>query len=296
MNGYFTASLNVKNVGKFLTDYQKNVLSFSQHARGHPPGIILFDYIVNNTFSIFPQLEHRVDAISPKRPDMKTLWQSLKWNQKLGAISLGFIIPLVSLIAIFPIYFLGKYLYGVRTGIRAAILYGFIPSVSLFNPLPDGLFAFFSILAIYLFVKGIKRMDYMPFFLAGLVLSIGIFFSLSLLPIILMLFLFSVISFWMKKNSYAPLRLLLFTAALIICPLSLFLLFNYNTLSVGETIVKGLAPRSYIIWLFFNIYDFFMFAGVPFLIIFLLSIKTQFRHIVSRSKKLDPFFLSFLPY
>jgi len=294
-NGNYTISLHITNVGSFIKNYERNLRSYPTHARDHPPGTALFSYSVNQFFLSFPELKQRINTIQPKREDMKVVWSQLTWNEKLGALSLGFIISLLSLLALLPIYFLGNVLGGERTGVRAALLYGVVPSVSLFIPLPDALYAIFSVVATCLFVIAVKKKSYILFFLSGLTLSIGTFFSLSILPISFMLFLFSFITYLHTRKHTFFYHMLLYTSGIILIPFLLYFFFGYNTLSVSSTIMRIIAPRSYLLWIFFNLYDFFMFVGIPISIIFVLMLKQQLKYIFKKLiSKIDILFISFV--
>lgn len=295
MNGYFTTSLTIPDLRTFLKEYPNRVKKYPQHAHGHPPGVTLYFYAINNTIARFPQLKVLVNSVKPKRDDMQILWSSLKWNEKIGAIISGYILAFLSLLALPFIYIVGKSIYGIKVGMRAMILYGFIPSVSLFIPLPDALFAIFSILSFLFLSKGIKENKLRPLLIAGIILSIGIFFSLSLLPVLLLFICY--IIFTQKKlverNTTA--KLFLFSVGILIPFFSLFLL-DYDSLAAAQTIIKnGTYGSTYLLWLFYSPYDFFMFAGIPLFIFFLLQIKQSLFLIYTRVRKnIDKLFISFL--
>ena len=67
------------------------------------------------------------------------------------------------------------------------------------------------------------------------------------------------------------------------------LLFNFNFIRLIQLIfaeVPHVHSRSYTTWLFYNLYDFFIFAGIPVAIIFFTQIK--------KFNKADLLFISFL--
>lgn len=258
MNGYFTASLSIKNFNDFLNHYDQKVLSLPQHSRGHPPGMILFYHGLNKAFANLPQLKPLVNNYLPERPDIKALWQSLIWNERLTAVISNPIIMMLSLTALWPIYGLAKLLFNQRAAQVSALLYGLIPSVALFNPLPDVLFAVFGISAVYLFVKGFTTQELRYFFASGLGLSLGLFFSLSLLPSLLLLIILA----WQNKRRFQAIFWAAFIWGLGLLPLLMQILFGYNSFKAALAIISGLAPRSYWLWLVFNLVDYWLFTGV----------------------------------
>jgi len=102
--------------------------------------------------------------------------------------------------------------------------------------------------------------------LSGIILSLGIFFSLSIIPIIIMLLI------WLslKKDFSLEIKKKLlskFFFGFLIFPL-LLLAFGYNSFSNALVILHGQAHRSYFLWLFYNLYDFFLFTSLPVSILF----------------------------
>src|SRR3989338_11203780 len=93
LNGYFTEAIKIKNLGEFLTNYQKNVLSFSMHAKGHLPGSILLFWLIEKITYIIPFINKLTESLSPKHYDVKLIWDNLTLNQKSGAILSTFFIP-----------------------------------------------------------------------------------------------------------------------------------------------------------------------------------------------------------
>lgn len=300
LNGYFTVALNITSVHDFLQEYNENVLSFPMHAKGHPPGGILFFWLINKIFSIVPFLNEITNRLSPARADVKFFWDSLNSYQKTGAIASGFIISFLSSVSIVPLYYLGKYLYGQITAFRSIVLYTFIPSVILFTPLFDTIFPIFSITALYLYLKGSQKKPIF-LFLSGFILSLGIFFSLSLLPIIFLFFFIAFFKTIIKRTNIFLQEITLFGFFILgglLFPIILFIFFHFNFLEVGKIIIGGQAPRSYILWLFYNLYDFLIFSGIPVLIAFVLLFwrfsKTFLKESLGKFDHFLPAFISIL--
>lgn len=53
MNGYFTAANQVENISIFLSQFEEQVLSLPMHAQGHPPGAILFFWILEHILRLY---------------------------------------------------------------------------------------------------------------------------------------------------------------------------------------------------------------------------------------------------
>ena len=298
LNGYFTAALSIDSLSGFLQNFNKNVLSLSMHAQGHPPGAILFFWFINKIAYFFPSADFIFKIFPPHHPDVRSLWNMLLPYQKLGAIIAGFFIPFLSSITLIPLYYVTKYIYGKEAGINSIFLYSFIPSILLFIPINDVFLPLFSTISLVLFLKGINENNGILIFLGGLILSFGIFFSLSLLPLIFMFFILFILFFYQKKSLFNFIFISLgvkFLVGFLALPLLLFVFFKFNFIEVGITIISGQASsRAYSTWIFYNLYDFFIFSGIPVLIIFLIITKNVLINVINkRWRKIDNLFLAF---
>lgn len=296
-SGYFTISTKINNLSTFLSNYGSNVLSYPGHVRGHPPGMIILYWLINRIFLLFPYLNSFTDNLSFGNNHVRLLWSVLPAYQKTGAILSGAIITFISNLVIIPIYFFVKYLTNIKTAERASILYVVVPSFVLFIPMVDIIIPIFSVLTIFLFIKSQKEKKLIYSIISGLIFSLGLFFSLSIFP--LLLFIFFILSFQFLYNHNKNIKFLiksslLFLFNFILFQVLLFVLFGYNFIDTANKIMLGLAPRSYIIWLFYDIYDFFIFAGIPILILSALIFKNLILDILRKQyKRLDLFTASF---
>src|SRR6185503_9042706 len=80
-----------------------------------------------------------------------------------------------------------------------------------------------------------------------------------------------------------------FAIGLVVIPVLLYFLLNFNFIRLIQLIfteVPHVHTRSYTTWLFYNLYDFFVFAGIPLTVIFFKQIK--------KFNRSDILFVSFL--
>lgn len=78
--------------------------------------------------------------------------------------------------------------------------------------------------------------------------------------------------------------LALFIAGIAIPAALLFVLFRFNSIDVARTLMSGLPKgRPYHIWVFYNLYDFFVFAGIPLFVMFIWMLlrKTKDRLMIA---------------
>ncbi len=282
LNGYFTAALPIENIADFLSAYNQNILKFIYHAKSHPPGAILFFFAIKQLMSDFPVLGNIASSLSPTHADVKSVWDTLLPSEKATAIFSAFFIPFLSSLSIIPLYYSSKILYGVKAALRSVFLFIFIPSVVLFIPINDSFLHIFAITAFFFMLKGIKQKKLLHIFLSGLTLFLGLFFNLSLLPLVIFLGVFFLLSNLTQKKiefKYILKGGLVFSLGFILLPLILYFLFHFDFIHMLK-IIMGSVPdihtRSYKIWIFYNLYDFFIFSGIPITIVFFHSIKKLF--------------------
>lgn len=282
LNGYFTAALPVENVADFLSTYNQNILKFVYHARSHPPGAILLFFAIKQLMSAFPVLGNIASSFSPTHADVKSIWNVLLPSEKATAIFSAFLIPFLSSLSIIPLYYSSKILYGAKAALRTVFLFVFIPSVVLFIPINDSFLHIFAITAFFFMLRGAKQKKLLYISLSGLTLFLGIFFNLSLLPLVIFLGIFFLLRNCIQKKIQVKYILksgFFFSLGFILLPLILYFLFHFDFIHMLK-IIMGSVPdihtRSYKIWIFYNLYDFFIFSGIPIAVIFFLSIKKLF--------------------
>lgn len=297
LNGYFTAATMIENVSLFLQNYNNTVLQLPQHAQGHPPGAIFFFWGINKFFAFFPQAFSFLNSIQPNREDVGLVWKTLSSSEKAGALFSAVFIPFLSSCTAVPFYFLVKRIYNTAIAVQTTFLYLFIPAIILFIPINDVFLPFFTVITLFYFIKAQKEKSLPLFFLSGALLSLGVFFSLSLLPIAFFLAVYTLLLLLQRKISFVfSLQSgIYFLFGFLILPLFLFFFFQLNFLEVVKTLMSGLPEsREYSVWIWYNLLDFFIFAGIPVFLLFIICIWiTIQKYLQKKYIEIDPFFLAF---
>lgn len=290
LNGYFSSSLDIEQVGNFFKNFNGLVLKLDQHAQGHPPFSILFFWIINKFFLSMPFLYEIIEKINPARGDVFETWNKLLPNEKLGALFSTILIPFLSALNIFPLYKISKKLYGQKVALRTAFLYLFIPGVVLFIPINDVFISLFPLFSFWLFITAIDKSSRILFIFAGLLFSVGLFFSLSLLPMLLIFIVYGVSSM-LRGAKKAAGSLLFFVLGLLVIPIALGFV-GFNSIQVFMTIMSGLPEnRHYYPWVLYNLYDFFIFLGIGVSVIYMYMLCRTFVNLKKNFKDIDPIFL-----
>lgn len=299
LNGYFTASLTIQNVAEFLRFYNDIMLQFVYHAKSHPPGAILVFYVLKLLIAPFTFFIDFANSLTPAHSDVRQLWNTLMPVEKATALFSAFFIPLLSTVSLFPLYYSAKILYGTRVALRSIFLFFFIPTIVFFIPINDSFLHIFSLSAFYLLLLGLSKKHLFPVFVSGAILFFGVFFNLSLLPMLILLFVFAFLYLRNKNALFADYVKggTAFTIGFFLPGILLYLLFRFNFIEVFYTIITyagGNMARSYQLWIYYNLQDFFIFCGIPLTIIFFLQTEYSFMQIIKKQfKKIDPLFSAF---
>lgn len=301
ISGYFTISTQIVSLSDFIRNFNQSIYDYPMYARFHPPGGILFYYFLELFLRSFTPIFTSILSTTPSHSDVAFIWTGLNELQKFNAIVSGFVIAFISSLAIIPTYLSSKILYGEKVAIRSAALIIFVPSVLLFAPLIDVFMPIFTSISLYLFLKGKITKNLLYFFLGGFTLFIGAFFTLTFIPFLGFFFLIILINLVQNRRDLlvAIKQYISFILGFVLVPFILF----FAGLNLIETVQRIMfyheaaqAGRGHLVWYFYNIYDFILFAGIPIGIIFVYIIIKSLKTIQKNKniKKVDVIFLSFL--
>lgn len=271
ISGYFTTALSVKSVNYFLATYQIAVAHFPMRAADHPPFAVLFFSLILFFCQKLSFLFPYVTKITLHHKDMAIIWNHLLPFQKLAALFSAILIPVLSASVCIPLYFFTKIFANEKIAVRASFLYSFFPAVSFFLPLSDVFLGLFVSLAFLFLFLGEKKKNLLYIFFSGLSIITGTFFSASIVVPLGMLFLLILLSNQARRIKITTSIVLLLGISIL--PIFLALFFHFNTISVFIEITKLQAKRSYLPWVFYDLYDFFVFSGIPMLIASFFVIK-----------------------
>jgi len=293
ITSYYTVAHDVTDIIPFLRDYVSLMPTFSPpaiHAE-KPPGPIIFCWLVD---------------------------QIPYFSNEIAATVIGLLIPLISSFTIIPLFYLGKEIYGRKVGLYASLLYGVIPSIIMFTPEFDQIYTLFSVSMLCSFYIGLNRRRIFYIFLSGLVFSLSLSFSfihLIFLPMVVLLTIFLYINNRIiiekshtltikikKKQEDFPFMIkavFSFIVGLSIFYI-LFLLLNLNLFEVYQYVSLGniqfQLKRTYSKWVVYNLFDFFIFVGIPTSMLFFRKFLKSLINLLKdkRVKSSDLVFITFL--
>lgn len=285
VTSYYNDAEHITNLGIFLKDYVKNIPSLGMHSQTHPPGPIFFFYLVKET----------VGWIN----------QTFASNFNPATIA-GLIIACLGSLSILPLYFFVRLIINERAGIISILLYPLIPSLVLFTPEFDQVYPLFLMLILLTYLLGVTKKSYFYFFISGLILAFATFFSFShasipIIILILCLLLYSkrslVTPFFFRFKIFLFSNLILI-AGFILPNLIYAFFFKSNIYDIYQgTMVyhqKFLATATYRTWLFFNLYDFALFLGIPLALVLIFTLGREIFNLINRKTTNIAFWLFFL--
>ena len=276
---YYGDVPKVDRVGllSFMRDYAKPELfsTLSGHAQTHPPGGILFLWIVSKFF-----------------------------GYNLLAASLGSVI--FTSLAIIPIYLLAKELYGESIGRYALALFLITPNFVMFTGTSmDGPFSLFPILSLYLFYKGTGSERAMRYgFLTGISLGCGLMMTYSTVFIGLFFSVIMLFTLILNRNRFRRILTLLLIAGVTFAAfyLLMFLFTGFNLIEALQASIRkdrarlGTGYETIGLYLHLSVGNLFAFligVGIPMTTVWLRQVVRTIRD-KRRGEPIDIYIVGYL--
>lgn len=278
-SGYFTVSVEIDHLPTFLREYPERMPQFrpDPHPRSKPPGIVLSYWLLQRTVERLPI---PVDAIGSwaRGVQCHNLWLALQTNAALTTnLAMALLTPLLSALALWPAFGIGRRLLSPQAGWLAAGLAALLPGRLIFAPHMDTIYPLLALTALYFTLVAVQEKRPFFSFLAGLIISLATYFSLVNGFIAVVIGLTVVAFAWPQRDWRLVLR---HGAAITTGTLTIWLLTWALTGVTLWDIYLAAAParhdlaRSYGVWLWGNVYDTAVFAGLP---AFLLGLTAVLR-------------------
>ncbi|NQT87853.1 hypothetical protein HQ560_13890 [bacterium] len=201
------------------------------------------------------------------------LFQNLSHAELAGVWLAVFILPAFACLVAIPAYLLARSLYGRREGVLAAAFSLTVPSLLLFSPGMDQCYAVLAVTAAWLAHGAGRRRSLTMAACAGLVISVGMFFSLAFAVAALLAGLFGLVGLVQADGRTSVKRVATLSAAAgaaFLAPVALLYLgFGYRSFAVWRGCLEANASfnaatqRGYATWLLLNPVEFVAFLGVP---------------------------------
>ncbi len=294
--GFFNVGATVTNNADFLANFVERMPGYPIHPQRHPPGLDMLFAMSRQQFDRYPSLAAAVaDRLRPYQCHNLALMNLP--NSALATAVTQMLVPLFLALVVWPLYHFGCQNYDKQSGLRAALLWPLIPSVALWATRWNQLYAVFTLLAFIFLYLGLSRQRLWPIFVSGLVVSLGSFFSLGNVTIVVFLALYALL-FLVAAEIRPSLRWLILSGIAFLIGFALFwiamwLIYDLNFFGVWNTAMGTHLSlgRSYLTWLFYHPYDFFVFLGIPLFVFWLARTVTAVGDL--RQRRIEALTLSF---
>jgi hypothetical protein len=261
---------------QFVSDYRAATQASSGIALS-PPGLLALNYAPRELFEAAPPLADRFGGLL--RPLQCQNLQMMTWtNADLANTWFQLLNPLWAALAAAPLYRLGTRLFDARTARWAVVLWPLIPGMAIFVPRYNIFYPLLALVMLLQLWRGLEQNSWRRVLLAGFIVSGGIFFNLSLMPLGLLAGLIIL-----------GCRLILYRGWLIqaardltifgLGSVSIWLIFwilsgqsPYTIISTGMKYHTAL-DRPYFPWLLMHPYDMAVFVGLPVIFLALRRIR-----------------------
>ncbi|MFL7840408.1 MAG: hypothetical protein ACK2T4_05985 [Candidatus Promineifilaceae bacterium] len=295
-SGFFEPAAEIEDINQLLASYPQAMPEFvSEHARTHPPGLILANWATIQALSKTDWPANAIAAfIQPLR--CMDMWIYSRPAAVAAALGVWAVLPLIAAaLTIFPAYAVAEQLLKGYTIKLAAILAATLPALILFAPKSVQLYAPLTLFMFWAFHSGILNKSLWSLLTAGVLGSILTFLSLGNGALFLMLLLYGVFliflipreeqadSLWKQKPRDIAVQLLSFIAGAVSIWLLYWLIWGVAPWKIA---VSGLGQhyqlvthiRRYEWWVVWNLIDLAIFSGWPLFLCFLGSLLPAFRH------------------
>lgn len=250
------------------------------HPKAHPPGIPLLFWATSRLFALMPGLSDALaDIVRPWQCHHRVL-MALP-DSSIAAAALGMALPLVSLLAVLPVYDLSRRLYGSGAALRAALWLPLIPALVMFTPQWNQFYVLLAAGSLWLIHRGLVEARPVFWALTGLLISVGTFLSFTNVNLLGLVGLYGIVYAALVGRitwSRAERRRIALGGLLLVLALPLAWLIFYavsgitffDLLNTALTIHYGL-NEPYAPWLFFFPMDLFLFGGLILAILALIE-------------------------
>ncbi len=312
-------------LGETLQRYAELLPDLPLHTSTHPPGAVIASYGLLRVFQNRPSVSSALGDFYQKiGTDPNLVGVESFTADEVTATSLAVLVVAVGLLCVFPLFGLvrramrevaedGRDDLPERTAWAAAALWVHYPALVLMVPAFDLLYPAGAVLCVYFTLRGLTERPALWGAALGMAFMAGITFTFTLLLLAPMLFLMA----WLELAQQAgSLRLqavarqtsprlpagrrlwILVGTTLVVCFLvdaCLRLLFGIHLMQIffaavrnqNETLLPKL-NRTYKVWVFYNVWDFLLFAGLPLAVLALAWFGRAFREWWSKPATIIP--------
>lgn len=309
LGAFYYDAMQIRDAQAFLRGFPQEMPNFvSLSPQTHPPGNLVIFWAVGE---LLERLQWIAAAVGPRfrdylcaAPESPILFYP---DHLLAAAGVQLAIPVWSALTVAPFFVMASRLRGVDAAVRASVYLVLTPAMVLFLGHWAHAYTLLAMAALLFLHLGLERNRLSWCFLAGLILSIATFMSFTNLAIGVFLIGYLMayhLARWRRGDATAPwgsytLAVAPQLLALLAGAVSVWVLYRLVFgVSFLEVYRQGMATheaitgyRSYGLWLFANLLDFWLFMGIPALIALIFTL----RDMIVRPKDPESGLLAYAP-
>jgi hypothetical protein len=232
-----------------------------------PPGHVVLYYAANQLLEHVPLAADQLGALV--RPQQCQNLTMMTWSNAELASAWGQIfMPLWAALAVVPLYTLGARLFDRRRARLAVLLWPLVPGMVIFTPRFNVFYPLITLVMLLALWRGLARDRARWIALSGFVVSVGILFNLSLVPLGLLAGLILIgwrLMIEPRRWTRLARDLVVFGIGCASSWLIYWALSGESPLALIRFLFNEHADlnRPYLPWVFLHPYDMFLFAGLP---------------------------------
>lgn len=294
-NSYFSTAMNHPDLPALLHDYSNKMSDFNSHSQTQTAGPVVFSGLAERLAKASPATPFIADtlfAITPGLSPDDVARFCRRWVPSVSvdyvriALCVALLMIAIGGLAVIPIYLLGKWLSSPAAGFFAALSFVALPAFSLFSVSVDQMYPLVTAVGLCGVWRGMHLMEskspwaFMWLGLTGIWLGVGIFFNVGLIVVITFCGLFAIFLGYALRCPIQRILpgAILFISGILLVPLSLYIFYGYNLWAVYLTsnhLFNTLYynSRSYFASLWASPLDFFVFCGLPVVLLWIWYIR-----------------------
>jgi hypothetical protein len=284
--GFYNVGVTAGKPGEFLQTYSDRMGEFPVHPQRHPPGLSLLFLWARDLLARQPTLADEIaDELRPFQCHNLDL-MALD-NPAIASATLQMMVPVLLALLIPPLYLLTWRHYGEDAASNAILIFPLIPSIALWATRWNHLYGLFTLFCLLFVHAGLTKKRLYFLFLAGFTISLASFFSFGNFALIGFAGSYGLVWLWFNRDQLDWRWFLvgIASAAIGVASVWAFLfLLHVNLFALMQQSLSlhyGL-QRNYWLWLGYHVYDFFVFLGIPIVVLWLFRL---FQEAVGRRHK-----------
>lgn len=188
--GFSYATATLDDADRILDDWQGIIEDYRRDANPgppsgvalSPPGLVMVYQTVNSAFDQSPAAANAYGSML--RPLQCQNLDLMTWDDsEMASVWLQVLMPFWAALALVPLYKLGKLVFGASSARLAVIVWPLVPGMAVFQPRFNVVYPLIAVTMLWWLWRGLVRARVRWLFASGVMLSLGMFLNISLIPL-----------------------------------------------------------------------------------------------------------------